>query len=108
MKKEYLANFCIAGFTYYEGVSVFRKLKIGKKLILKLEEENKYDPKAVAIYYKDSKIGFIPRNENRIFYKLIKIGLSNLIEIRVQQKDASAYPEEQIRLVAYLINKNSM
>ncbi|WCO01782.1 HIRAN domain-containing protein [Psychroserpens ponticola] len=103
MKKEHLANFHIAGFTYYEGASIFRKLKMGRKLILKLEEENKYDPRAVAIYYKDFKIGFIPRQDNRIFYKLMKVGLSDHIQVRIQQIDATASPEEQIRLVAHLV-----
>lgn len=103
MKKEHLANFHIAGFTYYEGAFVFRKLKMGKKLILKLDEENKYDPRAVAIYYKESKIGFVPRHDNRIFYKLMKVGLSEHIQVRIQQIDASANPEEQIRLVAHLV-----
>lgn len=106
MGKAYLAHFNIAGFTYYEGASVFGKLRIGKKLTLKMEEKNKYDPKAVAIYYKSSKIGFVPRNENRIIYKLLKIGLSKNIQIRIQRIDASAHPEEQIQVVVHLI-KNS-
>lgn len=106
MKREYLANFNLAGFTYYDGALVFNKLKIGKKLNLKLEKRNAYDPKAVAIYYKTSKIGFIPRSENRIFYKLIKIGLSKYVQVRIQKIDATAHPEEQIRLVAHLVNES--
>lgn len=102
MKKEYLERFNIAGFTYYDGAAKLKKLKIGKKLTLKLEEDNKYDPMAVAIYLKDSKIGYIPRSQNSIFFKLNKVGLSKHIEVRIQQIDASAHPEEQVYVVTYL------
>ncbi|MDO5655991.1 MAG: HIRAN domain-containing protein [Flavobacteriaceae bacterium] len=102
---EHLANFNIAGFTYYDGALVFEKLKIGQKLKLQLEENNRYDARAVAIYFKDHKIGFIPRTENRIFYKMLKVGLEKNIRILVQTRDATAHPEHQIRVVAHLIGK---
>ena len=60
MKTEHLANFTIAGFTYYEGALAFKKLKIGKQVELKLEEDNKFDARAIAIYYKAYKLGFVP------------------------------------------------
>ena len=63
---RHFSDFHIAGFTYYDGVDVFEKLKIGKELLLKAEPENRYDPEAVAIYYQDKKIGFVPRSENGV------------------------------------------
>src|SRR5690606_1364685 len=104
MKQEHLANFCIAGFTYYDGALVFRKLKVGKKLTLKLEEDNKYDARAVAIYYKSYKIGSVTRSENRMFYKLLKGGLEDYVQILVQQKNKSQSPESQVRVVCFLQN----
>ena len=67
MKMQHLAQFKIAGFSYYEGAFVFRKLKIGTKLKLQLEEENKYDCRAVTIYYKKHKIGFILKRITEFF-----------------------------------------
>ena len=103
MKTEYLTNFNIAGFTYYEGATVFSKLKIGSQLKLKLEENNRYDAKAVAIYYEKSKIGFIPRAENRIFHKLLKVGLKKNLKITIQRISPNEHPENQIQVVAHLI-----
>ncbi len=103
MKMQHLAQFKIAGFSYYEGAFVFRKLKIGTKLKLQLEEENKYDCRAVAIYYKKHKIGFIPKTDNRIFYKLIKVGLAKHIRVVIQQVSPHEHPENQIQIVAHLI-----
>ena len=104
MKIQHLAQFKIAGFSYYEGAFVFRKLKIGTKLKLQLEEENKYDCRAVAIYYKKHKIGFIPKTDNRIFYKLIKVGLAKYIRVVIQQVSPHEHPENQIQIVAHFIN----
>lgn len=103
MKMEHLAHFYIAGFTYYDGAKIFQKLKIGQKLKLKLEDNNRYDARAVAIYYKKHKIGFVPRTENRIFYKLLKVGLKNNLRILVQSRNQSANPEQQIQVITHLI-----
>lgn len=104
MKKEHLAHFDIAGFTFYDGALVFNDLKIGTKLRLKLDKNNKYDARAVAIYLGEFKLGFIPRSENRIFYKLFTVGLHKHIEARIQRISKDAHPENQISVVAHLIN----
>lgn len=91
----------MAGFSYYDGAEVFNKLEIGALLEISLNPENDYDPWAVAIYYKDYKLGFIPRDENRIFYKLLKVGVAN-IEIHIQRIDNKMHPEEQPWAIARL------
>lgn len=103
MEQTYLQSFFVAGFTYYDGALIFNKLKIGKKLNLKLEEDNKYDHRAVAIYYKENKIGFIPRTENRIFHKMLKIGLEKNIRVLVQRVQKNAQPENQVQVVVHLV-----
>ncbi|PIE50527.1 MAG: DNA-binding protein [Flavobacteriales bacterium] len=101
--KEHLAHFNIAGFTYYDGVECFNKLKIGEKLRLELDAENKYDARAVAIYYKNYKLGFVPRSENRIIYKLLSVGLEDRLKIRIQSVSPDDHPENQIGVVVHLI-----
>lgn len=99
---EHLANFFIAGLTYYEAPICFSELKIGTKLRLVPEPENKYDPRAIAIYYKNHKLGFIPRTENRIFYKFLKMGYNKAFRVVIQQIRPNTHPEEQIRVVIHL------
>lgn len=101
--KEHLANFNIAGFTYYNGVDCFNKLKVGKTLQLVLEEDNKYDARAIAIYYKEFKLGFVPKQENRFLYKLLKQGFDENVSAKIQQVNADEYPEQQIRVVVHLL-----
>ncbi|MDR3245998.1 MAG: HIRAN domain-containing protein, partial [Prevotellaceae bacterium] len=71
MNDRHFANFHIAGFTYYDGVDVFYELRIGTKLILKAEPTNQFDAYAVAIYYNDTKLGYVPREKNKEISKFL-------------------------------------
>jgi hypothetical protein len=101
--KEHLAHFNIAGFTYYDGPEAFGSLRMGEKLSLSLDPDNRYDERAVRIDYKDWKLGYVPRGENRILYKLLRTGTTN-IELRVQRLDATEHPEAQVQVVAHLVS----
>lgn len=105
-QREHLANFSIAGLTFYEATLCFDELKVGTELKFQLEEDNKFDTRAVAIYYKDFKLGFVPRSENRIFYKFLVMNYTDIFEARIQQLDPNEHPENQIRVVAHLNQKD--
>ena len=89
----------IAGFTYYDGLDVIRKLKIGIPVILKPEFDNPYDPNAVAIYYKNTKLGFIPRVKNHSISQLIYFGYADLFEAKINCRNLNENPENQFRIV---------
>lgn len=101
MEREHYKNFHVAGFSYYEGVLVFNKLKIGTELQLKAEPDNKYDPLAVAIYLGEHKLGYVPRSANYSLSKILIAG-HNLFETRVQYIDKTALPEDQLGVVVFL------
>lgn len=101
-KKEYLAHFNLAGFNYYDGAEAFPRLRVGQKLEIELEPDNRYDPMAVMVWFEDSHLGYIPKRENVIICKLLRMGLNN-IELRIQRIDPQAHPEEQVWLVAHLV-----
>lgn len=100
--KEHLANFNIAGFSYYDGAEAFGELRMGLKLEISLDPENKFDPQAVVVSYKDYKLGYIPKAVNEIFYKLLRVGAKNMV-VRVQRLDATEHPEQQVWVVAHLV-----
>ena len=58
-----LLSFHIAGFQYADGALVLGDLKAGDKLTLCAERDNPHDPEAVAIYYGNTKLGYVPGNE---------------------------------------------
>jgi len=104
MKTKHFSHFHIAGFTYYEGATVFNELKIGTELRLVLEPENKYDPNAVAIYYKDTHLGYVPRNNNSEISKILEMG-HEIFGARIQQINQQANPENQIGVMVYVKEK---
>ena len=63
MKYLHFFHSHLAGFSFAEGVFVFDQLKIWSELQLILDSENPYDAHAVAVYFKKTKIGYIPKSE---------------------------------------------
>jgi HIRAN domain. len=104
-KRRHYATFHIAGFSYWDGCIVFNKLKIGTELRLRREKNNKFDPYAVAIYFQDSKIGFIPRGINKDISKFLEMGYTDIFEVRVNRIASDAHPENQIGVIVYLKQK---
>jgi hypothetical protein len=105
MKREHFDHFFIAGFTYYEGVMAFEQMKIGTELNIKLEPGNKHDSKAVAIYFNEYKLGYVPRANNKAVYAILKSGV-DILEARVQTLSPDMPPEQQIQVVVFSrINK---
>lgn len=102
-KRKHLINFHIAGFTYYDGCLVFDQLKIGSQLTMKREKENGYDPDAIAIYFDEFKLGFIPKDENFVICKFLDMGYENSFELRCNQLNHEAHTEHQVGCILYLL-----
>jgi len=65
-RPKYIHDY-ITGWRYYDGESVFPKLKIGNILQLKRQPTNPYDKYAVEIYSSDgTKLGFVSRAYSKI------------------------------------------
>ena len=67
-------NFKIAGIEYYEALFIMEEIKAGDKVQLKAEKSNIHDENAVEIYYKDKKLGYIPRSANYSISVLLNAG----------------------------------
>lgn len=106
VKKVHLTNFNIAGFGYWEGCEVQEELHIGTRLELVREEDNKFDPYAVAIYYDDHKLGFIPRGSNHDISKYLDMGLEDIYEVRVTRISKKLHPDEQVEVIVNILNQN--
>jgi hypothetical protein len=107
MNDRHFSNFNIAGFTYYDGVDVFCDLKIGTELQLKAEPENRFNAYAVAIYYKETQLGYIPKGENKEISRFLNLGYADLFEVKINRITLDAHPEGQVGvLVRINPNKN--
>ncbi|GBF23408.1 restriction endonuclease, partial [Candidatus Gastranaerophilus sp. (ex Termes propinquus)] len=92
----------IAGFTYYDGLDVIGKLKRGTPVAFKGEPNNPSDPNAVAIYYKDTKLGYVPKSKNSIVSNLLYFGYSDIIEAKINICKPEEDPENQFHIVIKL------
>ncbi|MDR1974144.1 MAG: HIRAN domain-containing protein [Bacteroidales bacterium] len=98
----------IAGFAYYDGIDVFDSLKIGTRLSLKAEPENPKDCNAVAIFFDDTMLGYIPASKNELLSLFLRLGHTNLFEVRINQVDPVAYSERQIGIVVRIVNVSNL
>lgn len=105
-QSKYLADFTIAGMRYWDGSLVVCQLKPGQKLDLVAEPDNAYDPDAVAIYYKEHKLGFVPREFNGLPAQLLRFGHKKVLECRTLKVDERAEPWDQIRVGLYFTDKS--
>ena len=79
-----IMDFHLAGFAYYDGLDVIEELKLGQEVHLVKEINNPYDNEAVAIYYKNRKIGYLPKEKNSLFSTLIYYGYVEKFEANIQ------------------------
>ncbi|WP_343031819.1 HIRAN domain-containing protein [Secundilactobacillus folii] len=95
---RHFLDFHIAGFGYADGLDVIDNLTLGQPVQLVLEPDNPYDPQAIAIYFKDVKLGYVPRYQNDLLSKLLFYGYGELLEARIQMADLQAEPKQQFRV----------
>jgi hypothetical protein len=82
----------VAGFQYYEGKRLWKKLSMKDTLKLIREPDNRFDEKAVEIYWKDRKLGYLPRVENTAVAQMMNQGQE--ITARIINKQKSWNPWE--------------
>lgn len=73
-KSLLLLDSVVAGFSYYDGEKVWERLRTGDTLTLKREPLNPYDEKAIEIYWRDKKIGYVPRVDNSVIAQMMDRG----------------------------------
>jgi len=67
----HLIDLSVAGVQYAIGLEHTKDIESGEPVRLIREPDNPYDDKAIAIYCKGDRIGYVPKNNNAIFANLI-------------------------------------
>lgn len=102
--QDFILSFHIAGFQYADGALVLGDLKAGDKLTLCAERDNPHDPEAVAIYYGNTKLGYVPGNEVGPLSLMMYYGHEDVFEARVQQVAPERSPWHQVRVELYVVD----
>lgn len=86
----------IAGFQFHRGDAVWESLNVGDELKLVRESSNEHDPDAVAIYFGDEQLGYVPRAENSAISQMLDRGED--LEARICRLLVSDDPWQRIRI----------
>ena len=92
----------IAGFTYYDGLDVIEELKLGAPVTLVSEPENPHDAEAVAIYFRETKLGYVPRAKTYFVSQQLYFGHGDIFQAKINYRNLDENPERQFRIVVKL------
>jgi hypothetical protein len=90
----------IAGFQFHEGQAVWQSLAVGNDLRLVRESSNAHDSNAVAVYFGEHKLGYVPRAENNAVAQMIDRG--ERLHAKISQLGQSSDPWERVRITISL------
>ena len=97
----------LAGRKYHDADEVWDYLRVGTRVRLERDLENRFDPNAVAVMLdKDGEaycLGYLPRGENETVAALLEMGWNGIFECRISRLDPDAHPEHQVHLTLRIV-----
>jgi len=103
-KAEFL-NCNLAGFGHTEGYLVLDQMKPGDRLTMMREDENKYDHEAIALFYGDQHVGYIPKQLNSQLAMFLDFGHADIFECVITSVDKDEHPNEQVQIRVNLLKR---
>lgn len=91
----------VAGFQFHRGDKVWPSLSVGASLALMREPNNSHDANAVAVYYQNHKLGYVPRGENSAIAQMLDRG--ERLEAKIIKLSEGEDPWERIRFKISLV-----
>ena len=67
-------NAPLAGFVYYEGKTVWERMKSGDRVTLVREPANPHDANAIRLEWQGHMLGYVPRRDNPDLARQMDIG----------------------------------
>lgn len=84
----YLFDTYVAGTTHIKGMEIIgSRIKEGDRLVFFREPKNEHDPQAIRIEtLKNEKIGYVPRQDNIVFSRLMDAGKELFAKVIEKEK----------------------
>ena len=90
----------LAGFQYHQGEIAWSHLRPSQPLRLVREPDNRHDPRAVAVYWRETKLGYVPRTENTAVAQLLDHGQTLEARIATLKQDPNPWRRLRFAVVA--------
>ncbi len=106
-RKIYLQQFFVAGFRHYKGMELLPYMNNNDLLELRREATNEYDDCAIALYWQQEKIGFIPADLNKLLAKLMDANALPLLGM-ITHLNKEVKPWESVMAAIYFLQDESI
>ena len=92
----------MAGTSYIKDEAVFNEMKVGDRMVLLREPDNRFDENAILVLdNKKRKAGYIPEKDNIVFARLMDAGKFLVAKvIRLEEKGSF----RQVNISIYLVD----
>ncbi len=91
----------LAGSQFYAVAEVWPQIRLGDRLTLIREPENRHDRKAVRVEWQGRHLGYVPRAENRAVARALDDG--EKLEARVSRLREDPDPWRRVEFEVFLI-----
>ena len=91
-----LGSTYIAGFQYYRGIEMEQVMKENDCLILKREPQNPHDCYAIEVHFGSNKLGYLPREENKVIARMMDQGMT--VKARIIKINPEEHPFRRIKV----------
>ncbi|MCC6683619.1 MAG: HIRAN domain-containing protein [Bacteroidia bacterium] len=105
-RKVYLLQCFVAGFRHYKGMELLDKMEVNDFIELRREPDNEYDEFAVALYWQQEKIGFLPADFNETIARLIDAEALPLLAV-ITHLNREVKPWENVVVAVYFLQKEN-
>lgn len=103
-QKFYLLQCFVAGFRFYKGMELLNEMHEGDLLELKREPQNEHDECAIALFWNNEKIGFIPASENEVLSRLLDANVLQLLA-EITHLNKGVEPWENLAIAIYFLKE---
>ena len=86
----------LAGFQYYQGLEMEPQLRENNLLTLKREPTNPHDCYAIEVFQNNAKLGYLPREENKVIARLMDQGVA--VKARILKVAPEVYAYRKVKM----------
>ncbi|TCZ67052.1 HIRAN domain-containing protein [Flaviaesturariibacter aridisoli] len=102
LQKIYLLQCFVAGFRFHRGMELLPLLQEGDLLELRREPGNEHDPFAIALYWQQEMIGYLPKACNELLARLMDAKALSLLA-SITHLDRDVKPWEHVSIAVYFL-----
>ena len=103
-RKIYLLQCFVAGFRFNNGMELLELMEVNDVIELKREPNNEHDTSAIALYWQQEKIGYVPADNNLILAKLLDAEALPLFAI-ITHLNKKVKPWENVSIAIYFLQE---